>query len=85
MSEAALLKKKPLPENFMKETSTLHQLDLVILGGAQCRIQTTDKMLADEIITELKAVGMWQRQVVKTWEYSQIDTPVKRAKKDDGA
>lgn len=84
MSEAALLKKRPLPENFMKTTEQLHQLDLQLLGGAECRVQTTDKMLVDEMITELKAVSMWQRQVVKTWEYKVIEAPAKRTKKDDG-
>ncbi len=77
-----ILMKKSIPENFMKNVDVLHQIDILIMGGAQCRIQTTDKMLADEIITELKATGAWARQPVRTWESKiiSLDEPKKKVK-----
>ena len=90
MTEAALLKKKALPSDFL-ENQPIYEIDVVIHGGGHARIQTTSKTLADEVVTELKAIGVFHRQPVKTWEHrlhpvAVEDTPVEpKAKKDNVA
>ena len=68
MTEAALLKKRPLPNDFL-QNQQIYEIDVVIHGGGHARIQTTSKTLADEVVTELKAIGVFHRQPVKTWEH----------------
>ena len=68
MTEAALLKKRALPNDFL-ENQPIYEIDVVIHGGGHARIQTTSKTLADEVVTELKAIGVFHRQPIKTWEH----------------
>ena len=68
MTEAVLLKKRPIPEDFL-QNQQVYEIDVVIHGGGHARIQTTSKTLADEVVTELKAIGVFHRQPVKTWEH----------------
>jgi hypothetical protein len=79
MTEAALLKKKPLPDDFLAN-DVIYEIDILVSGGAQARVQTTDRDLYNEILTELKGIGMFHRQPVRTWESREHAAPVKTKK-----
>jgi hypothetical protein len=75
MTESALLKKRTIPIDFL-ENQQVYEIDVVIHGGGHARIQTTSKTLADEVVTELKAIGVFHRQPVKIWEHRIIPVAV---------